>query len=58
MASGEDVVMGDAVTTGTKSRLQIMLLDQTAITMGENASLVIDEFVYDPAGADASLPPR
>jgi len=55
VTSGEDVVMGDAVNTRTKSRLQIMLLDQTAITMGENASLVIDEFVYDPDNADASL---
>jgi hypothetical protein len=32
-----------------------MLLDQTAITMGENASLVIDEFVYDPENADSAL---
>ena len=55
VASGEDVVMGDAVSTRTKSRLQIMLLDQTAITMGENASLVIDEFVYDPENADSAL---
>jgi hypothetical protein len=55
VASGEDVVMGDAVSTLTKSRLQIMLLDQTAITMGENASLVIDEFVYDPENADSSM---
>lgn len=55
VASGEDVVMGDAVSTRTKSRLQIMLLDQTAITMGENASLVIDEFVYDPDNAGAAL---
>lgn len=55
LASGEDVVMGDAVATRTKSRLQIMLLDQTAITMGENASLVIDEFVYDPDNADSAL---
>jgi hypothetical protein len=55
VASGEDVVMGDAVNTRTQSRLQIMLLDQTAITMGENASLVIDEFVYDPDNADAAL---
>ncbi|HEV8388942.1 MAG TPA: FecR domain-containing protein [Dongiaceae bacterium] len=55
VASGEDVVMGDAVNTRTKSRLQIMLLDQTAITMGENASLVIDEFVYNPDNADAAL---
>jgi hypothetical protein len=55
LASGEDVVMGDAVSTRTKSRLQIMLLDQTAITMGENASLVIDEFVYDPGNADSAM---
>ena len=55
VASGEDVVMGDAVSTRTKSRLQIMLLDQTAITMGENASLVIDEFVYDPDNADSAM---
>jgi hypothetical protein len=55
LASGEDVVMGDAVSTRTQSRLQIMLLDQTAITMGENASLVIDEFVYDPENADSAL---
>lgn len=55
VASGEDVVMGDAVSTRTKSRLQIMLLDQTAITMGENASLVIDEFVYDPEDADSAM---
>ncbi len=47
--------MGDAVSTRTKSRLQIMLLDQTAITMGENASLVIDEFVYDPDNAGSAL---
>jgi hypothetical protein len=55
VASGEDVVMGDAVSTRTKSRLQIMLLDQTAITMGENASLVIDEFVYNPDDAGSAL---
>jgi hypothetical protein len=55
VASGEDVVMGDVVSTRTKSRLQIMLLDQTAITMGENASLVIDEFVYDPGNAGSAL---
>ena len=55
VASGQDVVMGDEVNTHASSRLQIMLLDQTAITMGENASLVIDEFVYDPDNANASL---
>lgn len=55
LASGERIVMGDAVNTRAKSRLQIMLLDQTAITMGENASLVIDEFVYTPESDGSAL---
>lgn len=55
VASGQDFVMGDAVDTRAQSRLQIMLLDETAITMGENASLVIDEFVYDPANGASAL---
>ena len=35
----------------TECHLQIVLLDQTAIALGENASLVIDELLYDPNGA-------
>jgi hypothetical protein len=53
--SGDGLVMGDGVTTGSASRLQIMLLDESAITLGPDANLTIDEFVYDPNNANSAL---
>jgi hypothetical protein len=41
----------DLLRTGKASRLKAMLADGSAITMGENAELAVDEFVYDPDGA-------
>ncbi|HQN52084.1 MAG TPA: hypothetical protein PK913_13615, partial [Phenylobacterium sp.] len=52
--SGE-VLMGDALSTAADSRLQIMLLDESAITLGPRVELTIDEFVYDPAKTDSNL---
>jgi hypothetical protein len=53
--SGDGLVMGDGVTTGAASRLQIMLLDESAITLGPDAQLTIDQFVYDPASTNDAL---
>lgn len=47
--SGEDVFLGDAISSGDASGLQLMLLDETVFTVGENTDLTVDEFVYDPA---------
>jgi hypothetical protein len=49
VASGDPIFLGDQVTTGPEGRLQIMLADETVFTIGPNAALVIDQFVYDPA---------
>lgn len=54
VASGDGIVMGDNLATGTDSRLQVMLLDESAITLGPDAELTIDEFVFDPANTDAN----
>ncbi|WP_374655837.1 FecR domain-containing protein [Dongia sp.] len=54
IASGDGIVMGDGISTGTDSRLQIMLLDESAITLGPDAALTIDEFVFDPANTSAN----
>ena len=32
----------------SKSNAQILFLDQTVLTLGEETELTIDEFVYDP----------
>ena len=43
------VSLNDEVRTGQASQLQILLLDRSTFTVGANARLRIDRFVYDPA---------
>lgn len=52
--SGDGIVMGDGLSTGSDSRLQVMLLDESAITLGPDAQITIDEFVYDPANTNSN----
>ena len=48
------IAIGDRVQTGPHSRLQILLLDRSVFTVGANARLTIDRFVYDPDNASIS----
>jgi hypothetical protein len=41
----------DLLRTGPQARLAATLADGSTITMGENAELAIDRFVYEPDGA-------
>jgi hypothetical protein len=45
----ERVFLNDEVNTGAASQLQILLLDRTTFTVGANARVAVDRFVYDPA---------
>lgn len=47
--SGEPIFLGDAITSGANSGLQVMLMDETVFTIGPNSQISIDEFVYDPS---------
>lgn len=42
------VHLGDSVVSGDQSALQMLLLDQSVFTVGANAKVTIDRFVYDP----------
>ncbi|SMF14636.1 FecR family protein [Tistlia consotensis] len=53
--SGEDVLFGDAVQTADSSGMQLLLLDESVFTIGANAKLVVDAFVYDPASGEGRL---
>lgn len=44
----ERVALGDNIQTAQASVLQILLLDRTSFTVGANAKVKIDRFVYDP----------
>lgn len=46
--TGADVNFGDRVATAAASRLEVSLLDRSRLTVGANAQLEIDRFVYDP----------
>ena len=45
---GTPVRMNDQLRTGPKARLEVTFRDQTLLTLGENASVVIDRYVFNP----------
>ena len=45
---GDPIYLDDEITTGPDTSLQVLLKDQTVFTIGPNAVLVFDEFIYDP----------
>jgi len=45
---GIDVQANEAITTGANDRAHLVFLDGTSLTVGPNAQLTIDKFVYDP----------
>lgn len=48
-AVGASVNMNDRLRTGPGARLQVTFVDGTNLTLGENATVVIDRFVYNPS---------
>ena len=52
---GIDVQANEVVTTGANDRAHLVFLDGTSVTVGPNARLTIDKFVYDPATKTGDL---
>ena len=48
LITGSKIYFGDTIIAKAQSNAQILLLDETAITIGEKSELIIDEFIYDP----------
>ena len=48
LSTGSKIYFGDTILVKEKSNAQILLLDETALTVGEKSELTIDEFIYDP----------
>jgi hypothetical protein len=55
LAGGQEIFLGDRIVTGPGGGLQILLLDGTTFSVGPNSSMVIDEFVYNPATGTGRL---
>ena len=52
---GIDVQANELITTGAKDRAHLVFLDGSALTVGPNARLTIDKFVYDPNSGNGEL---
>jgi hypothetical protein len=52
---GVDVQANEVITTSASDRAHLMFLDGTSLSVGPNAQLTIDRFVYDPATKTGDL---
>ena len=52
---GDGLQSNDELTTGPGSKLAVVLADGARLTLGANGELVIDEFVYNPAGTGSGM---
>lgn len=54
LSANATVFAGDLLKTGAGARLKIRFTDDSVLVLGENAEVLIDEMIFDPAG-DATL---
>ena len=50
LVQGSQIFVGDEIRTGSGARLLILFDDESKLTLGENARITIDQFVYAPGG--------
>ncbi len=50
----DPVHLNDSIVTGPQSRALILFIDDTQLTLGENASLLVDNYIYDPDESGSS----
>jgi hypothetical protein len=53
--AGTPVHMNDRLRTGANARLQITFRDNSVLTLGENANVVIDRYVFSPQKSTGEL---
>ena len=53
--SGSKIFYGDTILVNSKSNAQILFLDETVMTIGEDTELTIDDFIYDPKTNDGNF---
>lgn len=47
--SGEAIFLGDSIENGPNGNLQVLLMDESVLTLGPDSRIEIDRFIYDPA---------
>ena len=52
---GQDVVFNERITTEAEGQTQVLFVDESTLSVGPNANMVIDRFVYDPNAGTGQL---
>src|SRR5271166_6518144 len=52
---GQDVVFNERITTEAQGQTQVLFVDESTLSIGPNANMVIDQFVYDPNSGTGKL---
>ena len=52
---GQEVLHNEHISTGGQGQTQVLFLDESAMTVGPNSDVVIDNFVYDPNSGTGQL---
>ena len=55
LKTGDKIYLNETIISGTNSGTQILLLDQSTFTVGEDSEVVMDTFIYDPATSDGKI---
>lgn len=52
---GDDIFFKETISTNENGKAQLMFVDRSALTVGPNSSILIDEFIYNPADSSGEI---
>ena len=52
---GQDVVFNERIATQEAGQTQLLFVDESALSIGPNSDMTIDQFVYDPKSGSGKL---
>ena len=55
LKAGDKIYLNETIFAGAGSGTQILLLDQSTFTVGEDSEVVMDTFIYDPETNDGKI---
>lgn len=55
LSLGQDVIFKETIKTSGAGSAQVAFLDRSTLNVGQNSSVLIDEFVYNPAAGTGSM---
>ena len=55
LKTGDKIYLNETIISSANSGTQILLLDQSTFTVGEDSEVVMDTFIYDPETSDGKI---